>query len=225
MYLDEVEEQTVRRWIEFIKDNSLLQISVVGESPTLITSGTYKLANYNVVKSSISFSGTPTLNQYIPYDRNNKDEQISVIMVSGASGPFTVNYNYNPFALLTRSRKSIDGSLFQTPMAYVLYGNSIGMPYHRQVNDAGKLVTRRRGYVTILVDVDDHDGGYPVKATLVGKVWAAIEGGRDVLSGLGFEDVVVEEIPMDESYKAEQPLEMSRGVLMIAFTIYPEIRR
>ena len=225
MYLDELEEQTVRNWMDFLKNNSLLKLSVSGETPTLISANKYSLSKYNVIKSSISFSGAETLSQYMPYDRNNNDSQISAIIVNGATGPFTVNYEYNPFALLTRSRKSIDQSLFETPKVFVLWSNSISMPYRRQTNDMGRRVTRRRGYITILVDVEDDQGGYAQQAKLLSLIHSAIEGGRDVLHDMGFEDIVVEEIPTNEDYDSVEPREISRGILMVAFTVYPEIRR
>lgn len=223
MYLDELEEQTVRRWMDFLESTTYLQQTVTGETPALISGNTYSLANYNVVPSTIVFSGSETLDQYMPYDASSS--QISAIMVNGAVGAFTVDYKYNPFALLTRSRKSIDESLFKTPRVFVLWGNSMSMSHRRQVNDAGKLVTRRRGYLTILVDVEDNQGGYPEKARLLGLVWAAIENSKDVLHQLGFEDLVVEEIPPNEDYDDEDPSQISRGILMVAFTVYPEVRR
>ena len=109
-------------------------------------------------------------------------KQISAIIVSGTNSTPIVSYDYLPFSILTRSKKKIDESNFSTPRLFVLWGNSVSMPYGRQLNDNGELTTRRRCYLTLLVDVDEDKGGYPLKSRLTSKVFAAIENNKDTLS-------------------------------------------
>src|ERR1035437_1438286 len=227
MYIDEIEEKTIRGWMGFIRGCADLNTVVTSGSVTAIVSGSsYSLPNYNVLQETISFnhtSGSVSLVGYQPYV-DGTTQQESVIMISGTSAVFTTNYIYSPVAILTRSRKQIDKALFYTPRLFVLWVNSASMPYRRQRNNNNKNVTRRRCYITLLIDVDDENGGYMLEAELTSRVWAAIENGRQALFNLGFEDIVVERIPTNEAYSSENPLEINHGVIMLAFTIYPEVK-
>lgn len=223
MFLDELEEYTIKNWIGFVKNNSDLHTHIAsGTTTSGSVSGKYDLINYNIVESSIVLNSSGTLIRYMPYENN---KQISAIIVSGTNSTPIVSYDYLPFSILTRSRKKIDESNFSTPRLFVLWGNSVSMPYGRQVNDGGILTGRRRCYLTILIDVDEDKGGYQLKNKLTSKVVACIENNKDILYQLGFENLEVNELPPNEDYDDEEPLKISRGVIMVAFTTYPVLRR
>ena len=82
MYLDELEEYTIKNWIGFIKNNPDLLTHVV--SGTTI-SGTalnrYDLINYNAVESSFELNTSGTLIRYMPYENNKQISAISFALV------------------------------------------------------------------------------------------------------------------------------------------------
>lgn len=222
MYLDELQEQTIRGWISFLKTRTELQREAINETPVLSSGNKYNLGNYNAIQSTIVLSNGRSLSSYLPYDEN--EQQISAIIVSGGTEPFTASYKYNPFAILTRSQKRVDRPSFATPKLFVLWGNSVRQNFNRQQKD-GKAVARRRCYLTINIDVEEDQGGYATQSDLLSKVIASIESNKSDLYELGFEDVEVEEIPASDDGRSENPLTISRGVIMVAFTAYAEIRR
>lgn len=226
MYLDELEPYCVKKWMDFFKYNSLLTKSVIGETPLATTTANkFSLNKFNIIKDSINIdpSGSNYITNYLPY--NLSGTQISDIIVSGTLNPFTVDYQYNNFAILTRSKKEIDAELFKTPRLFVLWVSSLPGKERRQLNSEGKIVTKRRCIVTILVDVDESMGGYPKKAELTSLVSAAIDNGREELFANGFEDIEIEDVTVNEDYDSEEPLALSRGVIMVAFTAYPILKR
>lgn len=220
MFLDEMEVKTIQGWIDFLRNSPLL----LQPNTENLTSGTsFSLTNYNVLESSIILDNSMSLVSYLPYDQDM--HQISAIIVSGTSSNFNISYQYSPFAVLTRNFKKTGDSYYKTPKLFALWMNSVSLPYRRQVNNAGKLVGRRRVYMNLLLDVEGSSVGYIEGTRLLNQVMAAVEGSRDTLYSYGFEDIVVEEVPDPNFQINENPFAMFRGLLMVAFTIYPEIKR